>query len=215
VVDPRKRAKILEKVQSGRATRAERLWLKQEGLCFYCWTDLGKDITKEHLDSRANGGTSDKANLRVAHSPCNGIVGSLPVEVKLELHELGRDKGADAFWNKAREYQQKFGPEHRAYARKGSGRPWTKQALTNANAHPALEEPHQLNSGEAEQELKKLQLGGSRVLSKAEKLQLIQDAEVFRKGPEFGGQLTWAEWWRILERMGTAGLARARQKRAA
>ncbi len=214
-MDPRRRAKILDKVRNGRATRAEHLILKQEGLCFYCWTDLDKDVTKEHLDARANGGSNARSNLRVAHMPCNGIVGSLSVELKLELHETGRDQGPDAFWAKAREYQARYGNEKKAYTRsKGRVKPRMPHQLNNANVHPTREDTHQLTPEEATEELRKLELGGARVLTKAERLQLVECVAEQRELEGWPCQITYREFWRILERDGVPGL-QARRLRAA
>lgn len=198
-MDPRRRARILEKIQRGTATRKERLYLKQEGLCFYCWTDLGADVTEEHLEARALGGTSQRVNLRVAHMACNGVVGSLPVDQKLDLHEVGRDKGADAFWQRARELQrQNFGPERKAYARKSK-----KSVLKNANRHAAREETHDLTVQEARQESGKLDISrkadSGPHYSKTEKSIMVAEEIRRRKDAEEYDRMTFALFYRWLD----------------
>jgi len=200
-MSPAKRAKILEKIRTGRATRTERLALKQEGLCFYCWTSLEKDVTKEHLDAKANGGGNHESNLRVAHMVCNGIVGSLPVHLKLELHETGRDYGAEAFWAKAREYQARYGDDPRAYRKHKPGP--VKRApskLANARAGSA-EEARDLSPQQAEIELEKLQLGQS-ALSKEQRQQLYQEEVERRRQTGLPVQLTLLGWFRLMEEQG-------------
>ena len=184
-MDQNRRARILEKIQSGRATRTERLWLKQEGLCFYCWEDLEKDATKEHLHSKAQGGSNDRTNLRVAHMRCNGVVGSLSVDLKLDLHEIGRDKGAEAFWAKAREYRELYGNEKKAYTANRHKRRLAAQKVERQNT-PARGDVRAVESPDAaELELEKLALGQpegwARRLNKFERDQLEQEEKDRRK----------------------------------
>lgn len=201
-MDPKKRERILQKIRSGRATRAERLWLKQEGLCFYCWTSLDHDITKEHLEARSNGGSGEKTNLRVAHMACNGIVGNLSVDIKLQLHEIGRDKGADAFWAKAREFQSKReSPERNAYANLTMAQAMgVTRGVGNANKKPSREATHELTPAEAGVEIEKMQLG-QRTLSKAEKADLYEEEVMRRKETGLPVQIGWREFFQRTDRM--------------
>lgn len=193
-MSPKKRARILEKIRSGRANRTERLILKQEGLCFYCWTDLDKDVTKEHLQAKANEGSNDVVNLRVAHGLCNGVVGTLPVDIKLELHEIGRDKGADAFWQAAREYQRKLGDDKNAY-RRVKGPPKNVQ-----NARAAPDETREVRPQDVQRELDKLQLGQP-PLNRYEREEYLR-LEVERRKQEGHTQLGLIGWMRLMEQQG-------------
>lgn len=195
-MSPKQRARILEKIRTGRASRTERLILKQEGLCFYCHTDLDKDATKEHLDARTKGGGNETANLRVAHMLCNGVVGTLPVDLKLELHEIGRDQGPQAFWDKAREYQKKYGDDPNAYKRvKGE---FTKLRLMAHKHRYDADDTRDMTPEEAEQELLKLELGQPS-LSRRE----MVHAEVERrKQTGLPVQLGLLGWFRLMEQQG-------------
>lgn len=193
---PSKRTKILEKVRSGRASRKDRLILKQEGLCFYCHTDLEKDITKEHLEAKALGGSNDLVNLRAAHMLCNGIVGTLPVELKLELHEIGRDKGPDAFWAKAREYQQRYGDDKNAYRRLGGSLEHARRkALGNAARQNVA--PREVTAQEADTELRKLNLA----VPKAQRSVCVQE-EVERRKQTGWTSIGLIGWYRLMEQRG-------------
>lgn len=75
---------------------------RQRGLCFFCNEELGGDCTREHLHARANGGDNSAANLKAAHSDCNGAVGHLPVRVKLLLRAFGHQHGREAFLERSR-----------------------------------------------------------------------------------------------------------------
>lgn len=200
-MSPKKRARILEKIRQGRATRIERLILKQEGLCFYCWTSLEKDVTKEHLDAKANGGSNDLANLRAAHMLCNGIVGSLPVEVKLELHEIGRDKGAEAFWNKAREYQKLLGTERNAYRRhRGSLESVQRKVQATRQTQPVRD----LSPEDAELELLKLRLGQPGAVTKSMRPEAVATEVERRKQTGLPVQMGWRNWHRMIQERGGA-----------
>ena len=198
---PEKRSKILRKIQGGRASRAERLALKQEGLCFYCHLDLERDVTKEHLDSKARGGGNEMHNLRVAHMVCNGIVGSLPVELKLELHEIGRDHGAEAFWRKARDYQARYGNDPNAYRKHKPG-PYAAQRTALANARRGNQEDvREVRPEDAERELHKLELGQPG-LSKAQREQAVQEEVERRKQTGLPVQLGFIGWMQMMESLG-------------
>lgn len=200
-MSPRKRARILDKIRAGRASRIERLTLKQEGLCFYCWTDLEKDVTKEHLASKANGGGNEESNLRAAHMVCNGIVGSLPVEVKLRLHEIGREKGAEAFWTKAREYQAQYTGDRNAYRKHKPGAlERTRQNLANARRGSG-EEGRDLSPEEADLELQKLTLGQP-VLSKGDRERIYQEEVERRKKTGLPVQIGFNGWMQLMEQRG-------------
>lgn len=201
-MNPKKRARILDKIRQGRATRIERLILKQEGLCFYCWTDLDKDVTKEHLDAKANGGSNEVKNLRAAHMLCNGIVGSLPVDVKLELHEIGRDRGADAFWAKAREYQQKYGCEKNAYRKHKGSLQDVQRKVGGARTQPARE----VTPEDAELELIKLQLG-QQTLSKSMRPEAVAEEVERRKQTGLPVQLGWKKWHQMMAQRAAAPAA--------
>lgn len=203
-MNPKKRARILDKIRQGRATRMERLILKQEGLCFYCWTDLDKDVTKEHLDAKANGGSNEAHNLRAAHMLCNGIVGSLPVDLKLELHEIGRDRGAEAFWTKAREYQQKYGQEKKAYRRHKGSLQSVQRKITGVDR--TTQAPREITPEEAERELAKLALG-QQTLSKGMRGEAVAEETERRKQTGLPVQLGWRKWHQMMEQR----LAEAKQ----
>lgn len=198
-MDPRKRARILDKVRQGRATRIERLILKQEGLCFYCWTDLDRDVTKEHLWAKADGGGSEPVNLRAAHMLCNGVVGSLPVDVKLELHEIGRDKGPEAFWIKAKEYQKRYGTEKNAYRRNKGGIVAEHQRL--ANARVKTPDSHELTATEAGVELTRME-AAQEPLNKYQRGEAVHHEVERRKETGLPVQMGLIGWFRLMESRG-------------
>lgn len=71
-----------------RATPAQRALLERDGAnCFYCRTDLGDDITNEHLVPRVATGRNHLANLVLAHSRCNSLAGHLSVAEKIALRD--------------------------------------------------------------------------------------------------------------------------------
>ena len=204
---PDRKARILQKMQAGRATRIERLILKQDGLCFYCWTALDRDVTKEHLHSKADGGSNEASNLRAAHMACNGIVGTLPVELKMELHEIGRDKGPDAFWVKAREYQEKYGREKNAYSAS------SKKARDRAKTRRQLQAEASLRRSKLAAEsglTPSEQNSEAQVFCKRVHRELILERESERrKSPEWQPSGGWRAWWRRIELLYGQPLARS------
>ena len=55
--------------------------------CFLCHKPLGYDITVEHLLAKVHGGTSDEANLVLAHRGCNHFLADMPVINKIKARE--------------------------------------------------------------------------------------------------------------------------------
>ncbi len=208
---PKKRQRILEKIKCGRASRTERLILKQEGLCFYCHTDLDKDITKEHLEAKAIGGSNELVNLRAAHMLCNGIVGTLPVDLKLDLHETGRDHGPEAFWTKAREFQRQYGEDKNAYRRLG-GNLEAARRKTLGNPHNRNEPPREVTEEDAQLELDKLQIGAPK--AKIYRQQAVDEEVERRKQTGLPVQIGLSGWFRMLDSQGWAGVRGGAARRA-
>lgn len=65
----------------------------QEGLCWYCFEEMGGDCTKEHLLARTLGGTNEAVNIKAAHGNCNSAAGHLQVEQKEALRRIGQELG--------------------------------------------------------------------------------------------------------------------------
>lgn len=74
--------------QKKRASRVRTLRSRDGSECFYCGVDMESDeITLEHLLSVGDGGTSNLANLVLAHRLCNEMAADLPVIAKVKLRE--------------------------------------------------------------------------------------------------------------------------------
>lgn len=59
--------------------------LKRDGDdCFFCGTELGDDITVEHLVAIAHGGPNHISNLFLAHRQCNFNAGHLSAPEKVD-----------------------------------------------------------------------------------------------------------------------------------
>lgn len=97
--------------------RIRRLIKRQDGKCFFCWEILeyetvqtpyrrGNEPTLEHLMGRHERVVipleERKKYHRAAHRACNHAMADLPMAVKLELRELCRQKGKDAFFSEAK-----------------------------------------------------------------------------------------------------------------
>jgi hypothetical protein len=70
----------------------------QQGKCWYCALPLREDMTWEHVVARADLGSDKISNLKVTHSKCNALVGTLRVPIKWALHDIGWTLGSDAFF---------------------------------------------------------------------------------------------------------------------
>lgn len=80
-------------------SRKRTRYREQRGRCFFCWLRMHDgDATWEHLVARAHGGDNRWSNLVLAHSRCNGLVGTLPFYWKLALSDIGATFGSDAFF---------------------------------------------------------------------------------------------------------------------
>jgi len=79
-------------------TRKRRQAKDQQGKCWYCALLLRDDMTWEHVVSRADKGSDKISNLKIAHSKCNALVGTLRVPIKYALHDIGWTLGSDAFF---------------------------------------------------------------------------------------------------------------------
>ncbi|WP_352951500.1 HNH endonuclease [Mesorhizobium sp. M1322] len=93
-----------EAPEMGKAQRRHLRWLlfgQQEGCCFYCGQMMslsfarrdniwGNSATLEHLQRKADGGGSGKANVVLACKDCNQRRGNRPVEVYRALRRDGR-----------------------------------------------------------------------------------------------------------------------------
>jgi hypothetical protein len=79
-------------------TRKRRQAKDQQGKCWYCALQLRDDMTWEHVVSRADKGSDKISNLKIAHSKCNALVGTLRVPIKFALHDIGWTLGSDAFF---------------------------------------------------------------------------------------------------------------------
>jgi len=74
--------------QKKRASRVRTLRSRDGDGCFYCGRVMESgDLTLEHLLSIKDGGTSNLANLVLAHRRCNEIAGDLPIIAKIKLRE--------------------------------------------------------------------------------------------------------------------------------
>lgn len=62
--------------------------------CWFCGTELGDDITKEHLRPRSKGGTNQHENLVLAHASCNQQAADKDLGPKFALRaRLHRENG--------------------------------------------------------------------------------------------------------------------------
>lgn len=84
----------------------------QRNRCWYCHLPLREDMTWEHLVAQAHGGSDKISNLRICHAKCNSLVGTLPYQLKLGLHEIGRDLGSDAFFLLAQRLKSQANAHH-------------------------------------------------------------------------------------------------------
>ena len=77
----------------------------QGGLCWYCNESLGGDANREHLLSRALGGTDTHPpdNVKATHTDCNTAVAHLSVADKYRLREVGHNEGRRAMILMARQ----------------------------------------------------------------------------------------------------------------
>lgn len=69
------------------ASTVNALIARDGGGCFFCRTDLGSDITVEHLVARAHGGPNHISNLFLAHEACNRRAGHLSAPEKIAMRE--------------------------------------------------------------------------------------------------------------------------------
>lgn len=53
--------------------------------CFLCNTELGTDITVEHLIPLVSGGKNDLSNMVLCHEACNRLLGVKPVYQKVQM----------------------------------------------------------------------------------------------------------------------------------
>ena len=82
-----------KRLLSGRSGAVIRAILERDGSdCFYCGKPLGDDMTKEHMFSVTQGGTSHIGNLVLAHDRCNKDVGHLSVAEKCRVAMAARAK---------------------------------------------------------------------------------------------------------------------------
>lgn len=77
--------------QKKRASRLRSLRSRDGTECFYCGLDVDdEEVTLEHLLAIKDGGTSNLANLVLAHRQCNELAADLPVIGKVKLRESMR-----------------------------------------------------------------------------------------------------------------------------
>lgn len=74
--------------------QAKRLFERDGDECWLCGDPLGDDITVEHKQPRALGGTSADENCALCHGGCNRSVGHLPLSAKEAARaQIRREKG--------------------------------------------------------------------------------------------------------------------------
>jgi len=77
-----------KRTASGYRTRDVRALLVRDGPnCFLCGFPLESDATIEHLVPLSAGGPNHLANYALAHSRCNGLMGSKSLMEKIRLRE--------------------------------------------------------------------------------------------------------------------------------
>lgn len=73
----------------GKASHKRKMWLmsqrrklmeKQKGLCALCGTELGEDVTIDHITPRCKGGNSKIDNVQLTHDLCNCWRAAVPME---------------------------------------------------------------------------------------------------------------------------------------
>lgn len=65
-------------------------WMRQKGRCRYClWPIRRAEITADHFEPSAKGGSDQPHNIAAAHQPCNRAKGAIPG--REFLHMLNSD----------------------------------------------------------------------------------------------------------------------------